>query len=76
MVRVVRSSDGVQVDQTGKMPGRGAYLHESRSCWENGLKAALARALKIELTPDDLNRLTAFMDTLPEDDPTEPVSSA
>ena len=76
MVRVVRSADGVQVDQTGKMPGRGAYLHESRSCWELGLKTALARALKTELTPDDLHRLTAFMDTLPEDDPTEPVSSA
>lgn len=73
MVRVVRGADGVQVDQTGKMPGRGAYLHKSRSCWESGLKTTLSRALKTELTPDDLSRLAAFIDTLPEDDPTDTV---
>ncbi len=72
MVRIVRNAEGVQVDQTGKLPGRGAYLHESRSCWEHGLKSSLARALKTELTPDDLSRLTAFMDTLP-DNPAEIV---
>lgn len=71
MIRIVRTPEGIQIDQTGKLPGRGAYLHELRSCWELGLKNSLARSLKTELTPDDLSRLTAFMDTLPEDIPSD-----
>lgn len=67
LIRIVRSPDGVQVDLTGKMAGRGAYLHDQRSCWEKGLKGALARALKVELTPEDRERLQAFFDTLPEE---------
>lgn len=67
LIRIVRSPDGVQVDQTGKLAGRGAYLHDQRSCWERGLKGALARALKVELTPEDRERLQAFFDTLPEE---------
>jgi predicted RNA-binding protein YlxR (DUF448 family) len=66
MIRVVRTSEGIQVDLSGKLPGRGAYLHELRSCWEAGLKNVLARSLKTNLTPDDLDRLTTFMATLPE----------
>ena len=68
MVRVVRLTEGVDIDPTGKMAGRGAYLHNSRSCWEKGLKGSLAHALKVDLTADDLNRLRQFMQTLPEDD--------
>ena len=30
MVRLVRTSDGVQIDPTGKLAGRGAYLHDRR----------------------------------------------
>jgi predicted RNA-binding protein YlxR (DUF448 family) len=67
LVRVVRTSEGVQVDQTGKLAGRGAYLHERRVCWEQGLKGALAHALKTELTPEDRERLIAFMESLPEE---------
>jgi len=65
LVRVVRTSNGVQVDSTGKMAGRGAYLHERRACWEQGLKGALAHALRTELTPEDRERLIAFMESLP-----------
>jgi predicted RNA-binding protein YlxR (DUF448 family) len=57
----------VQVDLTGKLAGRGAYLHNTRSCWEKGLKGPLANALKVNLTPDDLERLRQFMQTLSED---------
>jgi predicted RNA-binding protein YlxR (DUF448 family) len=53
MVRIVRSPKGVVIDPTGKIAGRGAYLHILRSCWESGLKGALASALKIELTPEE-----------------------
>ena len=67
LLRLVRQLEGVQVDTTGKMAGRGAYLHNLRDCWEKGLKGPLAHALKTNLTPDDLDRLHQFMQTLPED---------
>ena len=65
MVRIVRTADGVQIDPTGKLPGRGAYLHDRRECWERGLKGALAHALKTSLTKDDRARLEEFMNALP-----------
>ncbi len=65
LVRVVRTPEGVLVDPTGKRAGRGAYLHDRRSCWENGLKGSLAHALKVVLTTADCERLEAFMNTLP-----------
>ncbi|MBI4730996.1 MAG: YlxR family protein [Chloroflexi bacterium] len=68
LVRIVRHTDGVRVDPTGKLAGRGAYLHNRRSCWEKGLKGALAHALKVTLSPDDLEGLRQFMGMLPEDD--------
>jgi hypothetical protein len=67
LLRLVRQPEGVQVDPTGKMAGRGAYLHNVRNCWEKGLKGPLAHALKVNLTPNDLDRLHQFMQTLPED---------
>jgi hypothetical protein len=71
LVRVVRTPEGVMVDPTGKLNGRGAYLHNSRSCWERGLSGALKNALKVELTTEDKQRLEAFMDSLPTDSSAE-----
>jgi uncharacterized protein len=68
MLRLVRTAAGVQVDPTGKISGRGAYLHNLRACWEKGLKGPLSHALKVELTPDDLEALRQVMQNLPEDD--------
>ncbi len=67
MIRLVRTADGVQVDATGKLAGRGAYLHDRRECWERGMKGALAHALKTTFTTDDRSRLEEFMNTLPVD---------
>ncbi|MBM3145105.1 MAG: YlxR family protein [Chloroflexi bacterium] len=67
LTRVVRTAEGVQIDPTGKLAGRGAYLHDSKACWENGLKGALARALRTEINPDDSRRLAEFMASLPEE---------
>lgn len=67
LIRVVRRPEGVQVDATGKLAGRGAYLHNQRSCWERGLKGALANALKATLTAEDRQRLEQFISTLPEE---------
>ena len=71
LIRLVRTPQGVVVDPTGKLAGRGAYLHEQRSCWERGLKGALAHALKTELTPEDRERLNEFMGSLSDDSDVE-----
>jgi len=77
LVRLVRTPEGVRVDLTGRLPGRGAYLHDKRSCWERALeKGTLARALRVELTDDDLARLKAFMAVLPDDDDEQGVAGA
>ena len=67
LIRIVRTPEGVQVDSTGKLAGRGAYLHDRRSCWERGLKGALAHALKTKLADKDRERLQAILETLPEE---------
>ena len=71
LIRLVRTPDGVSIDSTGKQAGRGAYLHDRRSCWEAGMQGSLARALKTELTAVDRERLQAFMNTLPAAEPGE-----
>lgn len=67
MIRIVRTPEGLRVDQTGKLPGRGAYLHDRKSCWVSGLKGALAHALKTELSVTDREMLQSYLQTLPED---------
>ena len=69
LIRIVRTPEGLRVDPTGKTAGRGAYLHDRRSCWDRGLKGALANALKVELTGQDREMLLAFMADLPEIEP-------
>ncbi len=60
--RIVRGADGiVRVDATGKLPGRGVYLHTDPECWREGLrKGRLSRALRTTLSPEDLAALEAF----------------
>jgi hypothetical protein len=69
LIRIVRRPEAIQIDSTGKLAGRGAYLHDKRSCWESGLKGALAHALKTELTTTDREYLLAFMNSLPDKTP-------
>lgn len=67
LVRIVRTSAStVQVDPTGKVAGRGAYLCRSRACWEQALAGhRLSAALKAALSPEDVAALKAFAATLP-----------
>ena len=67
MIRIVRTADGVQIDPTGKLAGRGAYLHDRRECWERGLKGALAHALKATISLDERTKLNEYMSTLPQE---------
>jgi len=67
LIRIVRGPQGVHIDPTGKAPGRGAYLHDQRSCWESGLRGPLAQALRTELTPEARQELERSLGGLPDE---------
>ena len=55
LVRIVRSAEGaINVDLTGKMPGRGAYLCRSTQCLA---KARKAKRLEHAFPPEVYDRL-------------------
>lgn len=59
LIRVVRTAEGVMVDPTGKVNGRGAYLCDKAACWQRALTSeALNRALRTTLTENDRARLS------------------
>lgn len=67
LIRIVRTDAGVQVDPSGKMPGRGAYLHARQECWARALEInAIPRALRTQLTPEDRRRIEAYAEELAE----------
>jgi predicted RNA-binding protein YlxR (DUF448 family) len=59
MVRLVRTAEGeVEIDNTGKKEGRGAYLCRDRACWEKALKSQqLEYAFKAKINQKNLERL-------------------
>jgi len=61
LVRLVRRSDGgVVVDATGRLPGRGAYLHPDPACIEIARKRrSVDRALGAAVGPEVWSELTA-----------------
>ena len=70
MVRLVRLPDGhVEIDETGKKAGRGAYLCRTRSHWDKALQSkVLEYALKTAIGIEDKAALQAYAAKLPEDD--------
>lgn len=54
LVRFVRRPDGsVEVDRTGRMAGRGAYLHAAADCLEAARKhRAIERTLGASVRPE------------------------
>jgi predicted RNA-binding protein YlxR (DUF448 family) len=68
LTRIVRTDTGIIIDQSGKMAGRGAYIHNLQICWQAATKGKLANALKMELTDDDRKKLHDFMQNLPENE--------
>jgi len=67
MLRVVRTLAGtVEIDPTGKLAGRGAYLCRQASCWEQALKRrSLDHALKVALDAVTQAKLIEYIQTLP-----------
>jgi hypothetical protein len=76
LIRIVRLGDGVAIDPKGKMSGRGAYLHNQRSCWESGLKGSLEQALKTKISDNDRETLITYMRSLNEDEVPEEIQNA
>ena len=71
LMRVVRTPEGIQLDPSGKKNGRGAYVHNKRSCWEKALKGPLAHALKTEISEKDRLVLKQVMNALPTNETDE-----
>lgn len=64
LTRLVRTPDGLQIDLTGKLNGRGAYLCDRVTCWRKAAESEiLNKALKMTLSEQDRNRL---LQALPE----------
>jgi predicted RNA-binding protein YlxR (DUF448 family) len=61
LIRVARTPEGAKIDPTGKAPGRGAYVHDRRACWEAALRGPLETALKTQFTPSEREMLEAHM---------------
>lgn len=58
LTRVVYTTEGLQIDSTGKMEGRGAYLCEQDACWQRALTSPiLGKALRMTLTDEDRQSL-------------------
>ncbi len=66
LIRIVRTDTGIVIDETGKLPGRGAYIHDQKKCWQAAIKGKLANALKTELNENDREILRTFMENLPD----------
>ena len=66
----MRGVDGsVEVDETGKKSGRGAYLCRTRACWDKALKSkVLEYALKTPISVEQRAILQAYADSLDEEE--------
>lgn len=67
LIRLVRTDEGLQLDPTGKVSGRGAYLHDSKACWNIAIQhRLLEKSLKTELNDKDLEKMRLWMEDLPD----------
>jgi len=59
LIRIVRNTEGkVEVDLTGKMNGRGAYICPDMNCLEKAIKSKrLSKVLEAEVTDEVFDRL-------------------
>ncbi len=59
LLRIIRTPDGIiEIDETGKKSGRGAYLCYNKTCFQEAMKKKrLAKALKEELTQTTIQEL-------------------
>jgi len=62
LVRLVRDIDrSIQIDSSGKKPGRGAYLCRTTECWHSAIAGGrLENALRTNLTPENREQLVEY----------------
>ena len=63
MLRIAASGDTLTLDEKGRMPGRGAYLHYHSRCitsFGHG-KARELRSLKRKISPDERRKLAELI---------------
>jgi predicted RNA-binding protein YlxR (DUF448 family) len=67
LIRIVRTPQGtIEMDERGKVAGRGAYLCRNRACWEDAVRhERLDHALKTKLSAADKERLLEYGQQLP-----------
>lgn len=52
--RLIVTDTGLQLDVSGKLNGRGAYVCENPDCWDRVTsQSVLAKALRAEVSEDD-----------------------
>ena len=64
LVRIVASPDGVVIDPSGKLAGRGAYLCHDPVCWEKAIasKDLISRALRTTFSGETRAAMSAYME--------------
>ena len=65
LIRVVKSGDQIQLDRTGKLNGRGAYICPSKECLAKAIKnKGLERSFKQSIPKDVYESLEKEMSQL------------
>lgn len=67
LVRIVRKADSsLELDPSGRIPGRGCYLCADLACFEKASKSnRLANALRVKVDTNQIDRiLEGFLHTL------------
>lgn len=69
LVRLVRRPDGdVEIDESGRLSGRGAYLCRASKCWQEGIKGKrLEAALKVSLKAERKKQLLELAESMSEE---------
>ena len=77
LVRIVRTPDGrVEIDPSGRMAGRGAYLCADGSCWARAVeRGSLSKALGVPLPAGLRDQLLARAGTMTTMNETPVMSS-
>ena len=59
LIRIVKNqTNEIIIDESGKKPGKGAYICDSIECLEKGIKTkALSRALELEIPNEIYEKL-------------------
>lgn len=62
LLRIGRTAEGaIQIDSSGRGPGRGAYICPNSACWEQALRGnKLEHALRATVTEEQRERLAQY----------------